>query len=240
MELMQLEMFIAVVEERSVRRAADRVFRTQPAVSLAVGKLEREIGVPLLAGPRRPGRELTRAGEILYEYALGIIGMRNEVLSVFAEKQKDRLVQLRIGADEAADLRWLSQLTRAFNRQYPDIPVRVRRDRSDNLIMELKERKIDFAILTTAPRNQGAQVGLAASLRSGFRREQPLWVVQRRVGHSVEVKAFEEMLITVRLPSERGVREKARVLGRTLPGVVPLKGHHGRPEMLTRRASRQG
>ena len=44
MELMQLEMFVAVVEEGSVHGAADRVFRTQPAVSLAVLKLEKEIG----------------------------------------------------------------------------------------------------------------------------------------------------------------------------------------------------
>jgi DNA-binding transcriptional LysR family regulator len=47
MELMQLEMFVAVVEEGSVRAAAERVFRTQPAVSNAVSKLEREFEAPL-------------------------------------------------------------------------------------------------------------------------------------------------------------------------------------------------
>ena len=40
MELMQLEMFVAVIEERSVQKAADRVCRTQPAVSIALRKLE--------------------------------------------------------------------------------------------------------------------------------------------------------------------------------------------------------
>ena len=47
MELMQLEMFVAVVEERSFVRAAERVFRTQPAVSIGLRKLEGRIGVPL-------------------------------------------------------------------------------------------------------------------------------------------------------------------------------------------------
>jgi DNA-binding transcriptional LysR family regulator len=67
MELMQLEMFVAVVEESSVRRAAKRVFRTQPAVSIALGKLQEEIGALLFEDTRRTNRKLTEAGEILYE-----------------------------------------------------------------------------------------------------------------------------------------------------------------------------
>lgn len=50
MELMQMEMFVAVVEEGSVRAAAGRVFRTQPAVSIAIRKLEEEFEAPFLIG----------------------------------------------------------------------------------------------------------------------------------------------------------------------------------------------
>jgi Bacterial regulatory helix-turn-helix protein, lysR family len=42
-ELMQLEMFVAVAEERSFLRAAERVFRTQPAISIGIRKLEGEL-----------------------------------------------------------------------------------------------------------------------------------------------------------------------------------------------------
>ncbi|MGA7921236.1 MAG: LysR family transcriptional regulator [Candidatus Acidiferrales bacterium] len=60
MELMQLEMFVAVVEERSVGKAAARVHRTQPAVSIAIARLEGEIGVAVLDRSRaldyRPSR----------------------------------------------------------------------------------------------------------------------------------------------------------------------------------------
>jgi DNA-binding transcriptional LysR family regulator len=80
MELMQLEMFVALVEERSVRKAAERVFRTQPAISISFKKLENEIGTALLEGPRRGGRKLTCAGEALYQCALQILGLRNEML----------------------------------------------------------------------------------------------------------------------------------------------------------------
>jgi DNA-binding transcriptional LysR family regulator len=44
MEILQLEHFLAVVEERTFTRAAERVFRTQPAVSQSVKKLEEEMG----------------------------------------------------------------------------------------------------------------------------------------------------------------------------------------------------
>jgi DNA-binding transcriptional LysR family regulator len=81
MELMQLEMFIAVVEERSFQKAGHRVFRSQPAVSLALRALERNLGMPLLLRPSRKSFQLTGAGEILYEYASRIIALRNEALS---------------------------------------------------------------------------------------------------------------------------------------------------------------
>src|SRR5712671_3849056 len=48
MELMQLEMLVAVAEEHSFLRAAERVFRTQPAVSIGIRKLEDRFGVLLL------------------------------------------------------------------------------------------------------------------------------------------------------------------------------------------------
>jgi DNA-binding transcriptional LysR family regulator len=55
MELMQLEMFVAMVEEGSFHRAAARVFRTQPAVSMALRRLEQELGAPPLR-PVQPQR----------------------------------------------------------------------------------------------------------------------------------------------------------------------------------------
>ena len=47
MEITQLEFFLKVIEERSFSKAAERVFRTQPAVSLAIRRLEDEVGAPL-------------------------------------------------------------------------------------------------------------------------------------------------------------------------------------------------
>lgn len=61
MELMQLEMFVAVVEEGSVRHAAEHLLRTQPAVSMATSKLEREFETLLLTDRSVLSSSLRRA-----------------------------------------------------------------------------------------------------------------------------------------------------------------------------------
>jgi len=53
MEMNQLEFFRKVVEEGSFSKAAERVFRTQPAVSIAIRRLEEEIGAPLFDDRRK-------------------------------------------------------------------------------------------------------------------------------------------------------------------------------------------
>jgi DNA-binding transcriptional LysR family regulator len=78
MEFKQLEMFIAVAEERSVQRATERVFRSQPAVSMAIAKLEEEVGSPLFHRTRSERFRLTDVGEVLYDYAKRVIALRDE------------------------------------------------------------------------------------------------------------------------------------------------------------------
>jgi len=80
MDLQQLETFLAVVEERSFSRAAQRLLRTQPAVSQVIRKLEDELGEPLFERALRGG-SLTAAGEVLRAYAERLIGLRAEAAS---------------------------------------------------------------------------------------------------------------------------------------------------------------
>ena len=78
MEFKQLEMFVGVADERSMQRAAARVFRTQQAVSMAIGKLEDEAGRPLFLRSRREPLRLTEAGQALYRYAKRLLELRDE------------------------------------------------------------------------------------------------------------------------------------------------------------------
>lgn len=86
MEFKQLEMFVALAEERNVHRAAARVFRSQPAVSMAMAKLEEEIGTTLFL--RRESFRLTTAGQTLYEYARALLQLRDDADAALRPKKR--------------------------------------------------------------------------------------------------------------------------------------------------------
>jgi DNA-binding transcriptional LysR family regulator len=86
MEFKQLEILVAVAEEKSVLRAAARVFRTQPAVSMALAKLEREIGSCLFHRSRERRFHLTKAGEVLHAYAKRMLALRDEAAEVVMKR----------------------------------------------------------------------------------------------------------------------------------------------------------
>ena len=94
MELSQLEVFLAVARERRFSRAAEKLYRTQSAVSQTIRKLEDELGEALFDRSSREG-VLTDAGKVLLEYAEKLINLRSEAaesLTELRELQKGKLV----------------------------------------------------------------------------------------------------------------------------------------------------
>lgn len=151
MELMQLEMLVAAVEEGGIHKAADRVSRTQPAVSMALRKLEAEIGAPLFDRSQRNHYTLTEVGETLYAYAKRLLDLRGEALSALKELNHLERGHLRVGANESVSQYLLPKLTREFHQQYPKIEIEVRQRLSTMLLEEIKQRHLDCAILSFLP-----------------------------------------------------------------------------------------
>ena len=103
MDLLQLEHFLAVVEERSFTRAAERVFRTQPAVTQSIKKLEDALGARLFAHDM-PDVSLTEAGRVLVDYARRMLRLRDEATHRVSELQNLSSGSLSIAAHESAAL----------------------------------------------------------------------------------------------------------------------------------------
>jgi DNA-binding transcriptional LysR family regulator len=154
MELMQLEMFVAVVEEGSVRAAAERVFRTQPAVSIAVSKLEREFEAPLFDRSKRHEYRLTQVGEALYQHANRMLSLRRETISAVGDIRNLRLGRVRIGANESISLHLLPKLAQSFLAEHSGIRLEVKCERSKSLLADLKDRKLDLALLSFRPEDK--------------------------------------------------------------------------------------
>lgn len=151
MELMQLEMLVAVVEEGSVHGAAERVLRTQPAVSIAMSKLERELEAPLFDRSKRHEYRLTQVGEALYQHARQMLSLRSETISTVRDICNLRLGHLRIGANESISLHVLPKLAQSFLTAHAGIRMEVKCERSKSLLADLKDRKLDLALLSFRP-----------------------------------------------------------------------------------------
>ncbi len=150
MEISQLEFFVSVVEERGFSKAAERVFRTQPAVSIAIRRLEEEIGTPLFERSQK-SPVLTDAGQLLYDYARRILILRDQALEVVGELQTLKRGRVRIGANESTSLYLLPHLILDYRAKYPDVMVEISRHTSDRLPREVLDRNVDFALLANEP-----------------------------------------------------------------------------------------
>ena len=84
MELSQLEVFLAVAREHRFSRAAEKLHRTQSAVSQTIRKLEDELGEALFDRSSREG-VLTDAGTVLYEYAEKLLNLRHDAQESLTE-----------------------------------------------------------------------------------------------------------------------------------------------------------
>jgi DNA-binding transcriptional LysR family regulator len=151
MELYQLENFVAVVEEHSFTRAAERVFRTQGAVSVAIRKLEDEIGVPLLV---RDSHDclLTEAGEELLGYARRMIELRDRLTRSMVDFRNLSAGSVSIAAHESAAEYLLAAPLAEFNVQYPNLKIEARLCDGHEIAHLVAEREVDvgFGISQTS------------------------------------------------------------------------------------------
>lgn len=150
MEMAQLEYFTRVVQEKSFSKAADRVFRTQPAVSIAIRRLEEEIGLPLLDRTQKVP-VMTDAGKVVYDYAQRILTLRDQVGQAIAELQSLKRGLVRVGANESTSLYLLPELILTFREKHPEVKVEIFRHVSSRLPREVLERNVDFALMASEP-----------------------------------------------------------------------------------------
>lgn len=149
MELTQLETFLAVAEERSFSRAAQRLNRTQPAVSQVIRKLEESLGETLFDRAARDG-SLTAAGTLLRDYALRLLALRREATSALGELKSLERGQLQLAANEYTCMYLLPAID-AFRRALPHVNVTVHRMLASRIPEELNLRTFEIGVVSFRP-----------------------------------------------------------------------------------------
>ena len=149
MELSQLETFLAVAEERGFSRAAQRLHRTQPAVSQVVRKLEEAVGETLFDRAARDG-SLTAAGKLLRDYALRLLALRREATSALDELKNLERGHLQLAANEYTCMVLLPVID-AFRREFPHVGVTVQRMLASRIPDELSLRTFELGVISFRP-----------------------------------------------------------------------------------------
>ncbi len=147
MDYDQLASFLEVAKLNSFSRAAEKIYRTQPAISAQVRLLEQECGEKLFD---RSGKKvtLTPAGEILKKYAEKILGLQKEALQASAELNQTPRGKLYIGANEATGLYVLPDTFAHFKRLYPLVQISMYRNFSHKILQKVQEGAVDLGIVT--------------------------------------------------------------------------------------------
>lgn len=149
MELYPLKVFLAVASEKSFSRAAEKMLRTQPAISLAVQRLESDIGEKLIDRSSAPPI-LTDAGRIVVEYARRFENLEAEMQNALAELRDNSAGRLIIGANESTSL-YLLQHIESYRRMYPKIKVQVRRSLSSKIPTQLQDGDLELGVISYDP-----------------------------------------------------------------------------------------
>jgi DNA-binding transcriptional LysR family regulator len=149
MELRQLEYFVAVAEEASFTRAAERVHISQPGVSAQVRQLERELGAPLID---RTGRTatLTAAGAAAVEHARAVLASAEAVRQAVDDVNGLVRGRLLMGMVTGCTITPLFDALAAFRQAHPGVDVALIEDDSERLADDVRRGTTDLALIGTA------------------------------------------------------------------------------------------
>ncbi|HNQ03923.1 MAG TPA: LysR family transcriptional regulator [Thiobacillaceae bacterium] len=144
--LKQLRAFTQVVRSGSISRAADKLFLSQPSVSLQIQALERELRVTLFER-RGPSLKLTPEGEVLYQLADPLVEGIDRLHENFAAQfGKIDSGELNIGAGESTILYILPEPVRRFVAAYPGVSLKMHNVTGRDGLKMLRADEIDFAV----------------------------------------------------------------------------------------------
>jgi LysR family hydrogen peroxide-inducible transcriptional activator len=148
MEIHQLRYFVAVAEEGSFSRAAEREHVSQPSLSQQIQKLEAELNQPLF--DRLPRAVvLTEAGRLLLGYARQILSGIADARRSVGELEREVSGQLAVGAVPSIALYVLPRLIRQFQQRYPKVTFELFEDTTDKLAQRLEDGTLEVVLASS-------------------------------------------------------------------------------------------
>ncbi|MGA7907974.1 MAG: LysR family transcriptional regulator [Candidatus Sulfotelmatobacter sp.] len=147
MDFDQLETFLQVARHASFSRAAEKRFRTQPAISSQIRAVEEEVGAKLF--DRSGGKvSLTAAGKAFQKYVEETLDARKAMLTSLAEMERVPRGEIIVGANEGTCLHILPEVFADFKKQYPDVSVNIKRADYASILDSIIDNSVDFGVVS--------------------------------------------------------------------------------------------
>lgn len=147
MTLNELKYIVAVAKERHFRKASESCFVSQPTLSVAVKKLEEELGVTLFER-RKQNLLITPVGQKIIKVAENILEQSQLIKKLALESQGNLPTELRIGVIYTIAPYLLPKLIPSFQKRAPKVPVIIEENYTHILAEKLQSGEIDMAILS--------------------------------------------------------------------------------------------
>ncbi len=157
MDFDQLITFLHVAELGNFSRAAEKVLRSQPAVSAQIRQLEDEYGARLFDRTKK-SVTLTPAGELLLQYVQRLIALRQESLQAVADSGTETRGILSIGANETTFLYVLPEVLARYHKQYPQVRISVYRNFSHKVLQKVEDDEVELGVVTIPVRSTSLTV----------------------------------------------------------------------------------
>jgi len=142
----QLRILKAIAAEGSFKRAADSLYVSQPAVSLQVQNLEKQLNVPLFdRGGRRA--QLTEAGHLLLSYGEQLLTLCQETCRAIEDLQNLQGGTLIVGASQTTGTYLLPRMIGLFRQKYPDVSVQLQVHSTRRTSWSVANGQVDLAII---------------------------------------------------------------------------------------------
>jgi len=149
MELRQLEYFLTFGRMESMTRAAEHLRVSQPSISVAIKKLEGELGVSLIDRSRKRGT-LTRAGQVFLSRVEYILTYLQDAVVEISDIQHPSGGTLKIGITPIMGALLFPHLLSAYQKQHPDVKVTIMEEGSLLIREQLENSELDIALLITS------------------------------------------------------------------------------------------
>lgn len=142
----QLKILQTISSQGSFKKAAEKLYITQPAVSLQIQNLEKQLNTALFYRDKRKAR-LTETGQLLVKYCDRILNLCEETCRAIDELQTLESGTLIIGASQTTGTYLMPRLIGIFRHKYPQISVELQIHSTRRISWGVAQGQIDLAIV---------------------------------------------------------------------------------------------